>query len=147
MTKPYKAGPFQRILNRVVRGMVRLGVGDPQIHLLTVRGRKSGRAYSTPVNLTEEGGTRWLVSPYGEVAWVRNARVSGEVTLTRRNKSETVGIEEVTGPEAAPILRSYLKATGMVQPYFDATPDSPLEAFEAEASRHPVFRIVDRGGG
>jgi hypothetical protein len=30
-----------------------------------------------------------------------------------------------------------------VKPFFDATPDAPLEAFAAEAARHPVFRLLD----
>jgi hypothetical protein len=29
--------------------------------------------YSTPITLVEASGQRWLVAPYGEVAWVRNA--------------------------------------------------------------------------
>jgi hypothetical protein len=29
----------------------------------------------------------------------------------------------------------------VVRPFFDVSPDSPLEAFGAEAPRHPVFRI------
>ena len=51
------------------------------MHLLTVRGRKSGLPRTTPVNLIEYQGRRWLVAPYGEVAWVRNVRAAGEVEL------------------------------------------------------------------
>ena len=40
------------------------------------------------------------------------------------------------------MLKEYLKRVPTVRPYFDATPDSPLEVFVAEAARHPVFRIV-----
>jgi hypothetical protein len=40
------------------------------------------------------------------------------------------------------VLKEYLKQVPIVQPYFDATPDSPLEAYVAEAARHPVFRFV-----
>ena len=49
------------------------------MHLLTVRGRKSGLPRTTPVNLIEYQGRRWLVAPYREVAWVRNVRAAGEV--------------------------------------------------------------------
>jgi hypothetical protein len=34
----------------------------------------------------------------------------------------------------------------MTRPFFDARPDSPLEAFVAEAHRHPVFRIRSASG-
>ena len=29
----------------------------------------------------------------------------------------------------------------ITRPFFDAAPDAPIQAFEAEASRHPVFRL------
>jgi hypothetical protein len=30
-------------------------------------------------------------------------------------------------------------------PFFEVRPDASLEAFEAEAPRHPVFRLVGEG--
>jgi hypothetical protein len=30
----------------------------------------------------------------------------------------------------------------VVRPYFDIAKDAPLEAFEREAPRHPVFQIT-----
>ena len=50
-------------------------------------------------------------------------------------------VDEVGPEEAAPVLRAYLRDTSIVKPYFDATADSPVEAFAAEASHHPVFRV------
>jgi len=35
-----------------------------------------------------------------------------------------------------------LPTGGQARPYFDATIDAPLEAFEREADRHPVFQIT-----
>jgi hypothetical protein len=46
-------------------------------------------------------------------------------------------------PLAVPVLRKSLRMTSIVKPYFDADADSPLEAFVAEADRHPVFRLLD----
>jgi hypothetical protein len=88
---------------------------------------------------------RWLVAPYGEREWVRNARVAGEVDLTRAGRTARHRIEEVGPAEAAPILRENLRTTSIVKPYFDADADvdAPLEAFAAEADRHPVFRLLD----
>jgi hypothetical protein len=62
------------MLNQIVRASLRVGLSPPHTYLLTVHGRKSGALYSTPVRLIEQDGKRWLVAPYGEVAWVRNAR-------------------------------------------------------------------------
>jgi hypothetical protein len=46
------------------------------------------------------------------------------------------------GPEeAAPVLTQYVTEIPITRPFFDAKPDAPLEAFVAEAHRHPVFCI------
>ena len=109
--------------------------------MLTVRGRRSGRPYSTPVQLIQEGGGRWLVAPYGEVAWVRNARAAGEVTLRRAGRTERLRISELAPAEAAPVLREYVRRVALVRKYFDASPASDVDAFAAEAHRHPVFAL------
>jgi hypothetical protein len=93
------------------------------------------------VTLVEEGTNRWLVAPYGEVSWVRNARAAGQVTLSRGRRSEAVAIVELRPAEAAPILKQYITDVPITRPFFDAKPDAPLEAFVAEAHRHPVFHI------
>jgi deazaflavin-dependent oxidoreductase (nitroreductase family) len=141
MAKTYQVSTTVKFVNRIMRTLVRFGIGPKQTYILTVRGCKSGKLYSTPVSLVEENGNRWLVAPYGEVSWVKNARAAGEVTLTRGRKLETVSIEEVGPQESAPVLKQYIKLEPITQPYFDIDPDAVLEAFVAEAPRHPVFRI------
>jgi deazaflavin-dependent oxidoreductase (nitroreductase family) len=137
----YRLSAWRRVANVLVRALLRIGVGPRHTYLLTVRGRRSGQPYSTPVTLVEEGKRRWLVAPYGEVAWVRNARAAGQVTLSRGRHAETIAILELTPQEAAPVLKRYVTEVPITRPFFDARPDSPLEAFVAEAHRHPVFRI------
>ena len=141
MSKKYRVNFQVRIANRLMRMLVRLGLGPQQTYILTVQGRKSGQPYSTPVSLVEDDSGRWLVAPYGEVGWLRNARVAGKVSLARGQRSETVSIAQAGPKESAPVLRKYLVLEPLTQPYFNARPDSPLEAFEAEAWRHPVFRL------
>ena len=121
--------------------LLRIGVAPPGIYLLTVRGRTTGTPHSTPVTLVENAEGRWLVAPYGVVGWVRNARAAGLVTLSRGRRTDELGVDEVGAQEAAPVLQAYLRKVRVVRPYFDAAPDSPLEAFIAEASRPPVFRL------
>ena len=141
MGKTYQVTSVARFANRIVQLLLRLGVGSKGMYLLTVRGRKSGKLYSTPVTLIEEGGERWLVAPYGEVNWVRNARAAGQVMLTRGRQSETVSVFELEPAESAPVLKKYVNGVPITRPYFNVGPDSPLEAFETEAARHPVFLI------
>ncbi|MGZ4413686.1 MAG: nitroreductase/quinone reductase family protein [Gaiellaceae bacterium] len=134
-----RPGP-PRLINGCVKGLLRIGVAGRHTYLLAVHGRRSGRMYSTPVILVENG-ERWLVAPYGEVSWVRNARVAGRATLSRGRRREEIKLSEVGPQESAPVLRQYLGQAKAVRSSFDASPDSPLEAFVAEAGRHPVFRI------
>jgi len=141
MAATYRLSPGRRAANRLVRLLLRLGLMPGPTYLLTVPGRRTGRPLSTPVTLVEEGDARWLVAPYGDVAWVRNARAAGRVTLGRGRRAETVPIRELSAADAAPVLQRYVTRVPITRPYFDATPDSPLAAFEAEAPRHPVFAL------
>jgi deazaflavin-dependent oxidoreductase (nitroreductase family) len=142
MAATYRLGVVRRLVNVLIRGLLLLGLGPPRTYLLTVRGRKTGRPLSTPVTLVKADGRRWLVSPYGEVAWVRNARAAGRVVLARGWHSETVAIRELPAAEAAPVLKRYITEVPITRPYFDVRPGSPLDAFIAEAPRHPVFLIA-----
>jgi F420H(2)-dependent quinone reductase len=144
MAAAYRVWAIRRLLNWLVRGLLLLGLGPTRTYFHSVRGRKSGRVRRTPETLVEEGGGRWLVAPYGEVDWVRNARPSGVVTLSRGGRSETVRIVELGPKESAQVLRQYVTQVAITRPFFDVTPKLSLEAFEAEAPRHPVFRILCR---
>ena len=88
MAKRYRLGVGRRVVNWIVRGLLRAGIPPPRTYLLVVPGRRTGRLYSTPVTLVEEAGARWLVAPYGEVGWVRNVRAAGRVTLQRGHSAE-----------------------------------------------------------
>jgi deazaflavin-dependent oxidoreductase (nitroreductase family) len=143
MARTYRVGAATRITNALFRTLTSLGLGARYRHVLTVRGRRSGQERSTPVDVMEHAGRRWLVAPYGETNWVRNARVAGEVGLTRGRRSERVRVVEVGPEEAVPVLRTYLREVAVTRPYFDVDLDSPDEAFAAEALRHPVFRIQE----
>ena len=141
MAASFRQTRLRRLGDRLIAPLARLGLAGQRTHVLTVRGRKSGRPYSTPVQLVSDERGRWLVAPYGEREWVKNARAAGEVELTRARRTTRCAIEEVGPEDAAPVLRKYLRTTPIVKPYFDASADAPLEAFAAEAARHPVFRL------
>jgi len=140
MARPYRLGFFRKLINVVATAGLRVGVAPRGTYLLTTRGRKTGKRRTTPVSLIEND-ERFLVAPYGPVPWVHNARAAGEVTLTRGRKSTTHAISEVGPAEAAPVLKRYVAKVPVVRPFFDAGKDSPVEEFEAEAARHPVFRL------
>ncbi len=143
MAKTYHVNVADRMENALITTLVRAGVKMGTTSLLTVRGRKSGQPHTVPVVLVEQDGQRWLVAPYGVVQWVRNIRAAGMATLTRGRRSETISVTELPAQEAAPVLKQYLlRVSAGVRSYFDARKDAPLEAFEREALRHPVFQIT-----
>jgi deazaflavin-dependent oxidoreductase (nitroreductase family) len=144
MASTYRLSAPRRILNTLMRAFLRLGIAPRGTYLLTARGRRTGTPHSTPVTLVENTDGRWLVAPYGAVGWVRNARAAGQVTLSRGRQTDDFQVDEVGGQEAARVLQTYLRQVRVVRPYFDAAPDSPLEAFAAEGARHPVFRLLAR---
>jgi deazaflavin-dependent oxidoreductase (nitroreductase family) len=142
MPKTYRVTPSLKTLNFAVSALVKIGTVPAYQHLLTTRGRRTGKPRTTPVSLVIDGDRRWLVAPYGGVGWVHNARAAGRVTLRRGRESKDYAIREVGPAEAAPVLERYVKMAPIVLPYFDARKDSPRAAFEAEADRHPVFELT-----
>jgi deazaflavin-dependent oxidoreductase (nitroreductase family) len=144
MAREYRLSRGRRAGNSVMARMLAIGLGPKGIYLLTVAGRKSGLPRTTPIYVLSYAGERWLVSPYGIVSWVRNARAAGKVTLRRGGDVETAGVVEVGPAEAGPVLKEYVEKLKIVRPYFDAAPGAPADDFAAEAARHPVFRIGDR---
>ena len=141
MAKKYSMTGQIRIINRLMKFGIRIGMVPKPAYILTVRGRKSGKQYSTPVSLVEEDNGRWLVAPYGEVNWVHNARAAGEVTLSRGGHSETVTVAEVPVDERASILKTYFDREGFARQFTDFTPESSLETYAEAASHHPVFNL------
>lgn len=132
-----------RVINRAFGFLVKLGLGLSHNFLLEVRGRKTGRVYSTPVNLLDHRGKKYLVAPRGETQWVRNAIVSREGTLVKGTKREKVRLCPIADEAKAEILKSYLDRYKLtVQRYFPVPPGSPTEAFEPLAARYPVFEIT-----
>jgi deazaflavin-dependent oxidoreductase (nitroreductase family) len=142
MARTYRLGPVRKAINALMRRMIGRGRGPGFLHLLTVRGRVSGEPRSTPVDVMEIDGTRYLVAPYGPVGWVKNARAAGEVELTRGDRTERFVVRELRPEEAPPVLRKYLREVKVVRAYFDVTPGSPDDAFAAIAPQKPVFALT-----
>ena len=139
--RPYRRSIWRRGLNALVRPLAKLGLAGRSTHVLTVPGRESGRLWSTPVSIVRDGDERWLVAPYGERNWVKNARAAGWVELQRGRRRERVGVEEVEAAQAVPVLREYYRRFPLTRRFFDVTLESSDEDWLAEVRRHPAFRL------
>ena len=134
----------ERLFNRVFGFLVGLGLGLPHNYLLQVRGRKSGRTYSTPVDVLEFRGNVYLVAPRGRTQWVRNAEVAGEVTLKRASNRRRYRIRPLSGTEKLEILKAYLdRFKTTVQRYFPVPAGSPPEAFADLTANYPAFELIN----
>jgi len=122
MAKQYAVNTRVRLIDKMMPRMILWNIAPKHTYLMTVRVRKTGKPYTMPVTLIEHDDQRWLVSPYGEVNWVKNARVVGEVTLFRGDKTETMTLQEVGPKESALILkvRFYDNNLETLKLYFNA---------------------------
>ncbi len=133
----------ERVFNRVFGFLVGLGIGFPHNYLLQVRGRKSGRLYSTPVDLLELRGKRFLVAPRGRTQWVRNAEAAGEVTLKKGRTKKQFRLRPIPDADKPEILKAYLdNFKREVQTYFPVPAGSPVQAFAELAPNYPAFELI-----
>lgn len=137
-------GWFTRnVFNRAVTALMALGISVQGSRVLEVKGRKSGQWRSTPVNLLEVDGTRYLVAPRGNTQWVRNIRVAGGGRLRLGRKTEDFKATEVPLEPRVPLLRAYLaKWKWEVGAFFGGVgPDASDAELLAIAPDHPVFKV------
>jgi deazaflavin-dependent oxidoreductase (nitroreductase family) len=132
----------ERLFNRIFGFLVGHGLGFKHHFLLQVRGRKSGNLYSTPIDLLELGGRRFLVAPRGRTQWVRNAEAAAEVELKRGSYRQTFAVVPIVDGDKPELLKAYLeKFKAEVQRYFPIAAGSDVEAFEGIAADYPVFEL------
>src|ERR1700752_341094 len=85
-----RPGAVERIFGRVVVSLVWIGLVRGHFYVLEVRGRKSGRKFTLPVDAIEFEGHRYLVCARGNSNWVRNARAAGGSGARARHAPPTL---------------------------------------------------------
>ncbi len=134
----------ERLFNRAFGFLVGIGLGLKHNYLLQVRGRKSGKLYSNPIDLLEIGGKRFLVAPRGRTQWVRNAEAAGEVALKKGSWQRTFRLRPIVDGDKPGLLKAYLESfKPTVQRYFPIAAGSDVEAFAGIAENYPVFELLE----
>jgi deazaflavin-dependent oxidoreductase (nitroreductase family) len=119
------------------------GLGYSYNYLLQVRGRKSGKLYSAPINLLQRDGKRFLVAPRGRTQWVRNAETAGEVILKKGSMREKFRLRPLSKAEKPEILKAYLDSFKReVQRYFPVPAGFPAETFVELTESYPAFELI-----
>jgi len=137
-----RPGAIERVFGRALVFMIRVGVVRGHFYVLEVRGRRSGRTISLPVDPLDLDGQRYLVCARGNSNWVRNARAAGEVVLVRALVRRRYTVRELPTDMRPPILKAYLnRFAAEVQRFFPVPKGSAVEAFTDLAPRYPVFLL------
>ncbi len=149
MEKPADVTPpgvVDGLFNRFFGWLIARGFAPANFFLLEVRGRKSGRVHSTPVDLLQHNGRDYLVAPRGRTQWVRNAEASGVVDLRQGRTRRRYSLHAVADADKPAILKSYLDTyRAQVQRFFPVPAGSPVEAFTSLVDRYPAFEIRAAG--
>ena len=134
----------EKLFNRSFGFIVGLGLGPAHIYLLQVRGRKSGKLFSTPVDLLELQGKRYLVAPRGRTQWVRNAEAAAAITLKKGGTRQKFHLRQLQNEDKPQILKAYLDSFKReVQRYFPVAAGSPPASFLATGESYPVFELLN----
>ena len=136
----------RRVMNPSVAWLTRRGLSLWGSRVLAVRGRSSGEVRTTPVNVLELDGERYLVSPRGQTQWVRNLRAAGAGELQVGRRREAFTAVELADADKPAVLRPYLRRWAFeVGAFFEGVGAGSSDAELAAASpRHPVFRLSAR---
>ncbi len=138
-TKPYVVNARVKAVNRFVTRLVKWG--RTPSWLLTTTGRVSGERRTVPVTPVEVGGQRYVVAPYGEVAWVKNLRANPKAILARGGTSIRITAEEIDPQRAGQVLSLYYADNEKyVGDYMYVPGDKTITDFTSVADRYPVFR-------
>ena len=132
----------KNVFNPAVALASRVGISMAGSRRLTVRGRKSGKPHTTPVNPLEIDGITYLVAPRGNTQWVRNLRVAGKGQLHHGRETTNFHGEEVADTDKLPVLKTYLdKWAWEVGAFFELEKNPSDTEIKRIAPQHPVFRI------
>jgi hypothetical protein len=119
------------------------GVLSKSTASLVYTGRKSGKAYETPVNYVQTGAGDLLVTSYRTRTWWRNLREGVSVGVWLRG-TKLCGMAAVIEdePGVAEHLMTYLKAVSKHAKYFNVALDgegNPVPADVAAAAKERVI--------
>jgi len=109
MTETLRPPRGINVFNAIAKPLLAAGMPMGFNGLLTVPGRKTGVPRTTPLAIIEDGGRRWVWSPWGEVQWVKNLRATGRATITVRRQEREVRAVELDAAQRVAFFRDTLE--------------------------------------
>lgn len=139
MANRYEVTPAKRAVSWMLAQAARIGLGN--FVVLTTRGRRSGEPRRVTLAPIEDEEGEYLVSPYGESAWVLNLRADPNARIERGRRSESVRLVEITGKKPE-IVKRYHDREAFARRFMDVPGSGDLEDFASVPERFPVFEVV-----
>jgi deazaflavin-dependent oxidoreductase (nitroreductase family) len=135
-------------IKELLRHGVRVTILGPMM-LLIVRGRKTGKLRTIPVDVYERDGRHFLIATHGEGNWVRNLRVARTGILSLGRHQQAFTAEELVPEEAGTVIKEVLgpllASQGIrgnaLRQHLGVRADSSLSEFIVVARTHPVFEL------
>lgn len=140
MAEKYEVTTAIRVISWVTARLASLGIGN--LVLLTTKGAKTGRPRRVTLSPIDDDHGEYLVSPYGESGWVRNARAFPTCRLRRGRDRRTVRLVEVTGDKPE-LVKAYYERERFARRYMDVPGKAEVEDFASVPDRFPIFRLED----
>ena len=110
-TRIQRLRPFAQLFNPLMRPFARY---LPGFAVIGYQGRRSGRSYSTPINVFRRDGDYIFALTYGpDVQWVKNVLAAGTARLEQRGRTVTLrDPRRITDAKASlvpPVVRVFLR--------------------------------------
>jgi deazaflavin-dependent oxidoreductase (nitroreductase family) len=128
MPLPRALGRFNKVVTNRVASVVAGRL--PGFGIITHRGRRSGRAYHTPVNVFHRPGGFIIALTYGHADWAENVLAAGEAQLRTRGRTRHLhNPRTVTDPARAGLPAPVRAILGLLNVdeflWVDDSPDQP----------------------
>ena len=141
----FRLGAVDRIFGQTLAFLVWIGLIRGHFYVLEVRGRKTGKTISLPVDPLDLDGKRYLVCARGNSNWVRNARAAGEVVLARAMRRHRYAVRELPASERPSVLKAYLdRFASEVQRFFPVPKGSAMGSVQPSDTALPGFLSCGR---
>lgn len=142
MAKDYEVTTGKRMVSWLMGRVARMGLGN--FVVLTTRGQRSGERRQVTLSPISDDEGEYLVSPYGDSAWVHNARAEPTAFIRRGGREHEVRLTEVTGDKPE-LVKAYYERESFARRFMDVPGEGNVDDFAAVPERFPVFRIDGPG--
>lgn len=142
MAKDYQVTTGKRLVSWIMGLAARMGIGN--FVVLTTRGQRSGEPRQVTLSPISDHDGEYLVSPYGDSAWVHNVRADPTAVIRRGRQELEVRLTEVTGDKPE-LVKAYYERESFARQFMDVPAEGTVDDFAAVPKRFPVFRIDEAG--